>query len=102
MVSRLTDLVMEETKKLRAATQGAHVAPSQGRLVLIGPTSHEDGQPMEISELPANTPMFVGWCNSPEFGELLSGLQEGNPPPARALRHVSRRAPRSLSPEACA
>jgi hypothetical protein len=78
MVSRLTDLVIEETEKLRAA-RGVLASPSQGRLVLIGPTSHEDGQPIEISELPANTPMFIGWCDSPSFGELLSGLQEGNP-----------------------
>jgi hypothetical protein len=79
MVARLTDLLIEETEKLRAAAQGACTAPSQGRLVLIGPTRHEDGQPMEISELPANSAMFIGWCEPAEFGELLSGLQEGNP-----------------------
>jgi hypothetical protein len=79
MVLRLTDLVIEETERLRAGAKGIRPSPAQGRLVLIGPTWHEDGQPMEISELPENTPMFVGWCESPEFGELLGGLQEGNP-----------------------
>jgi hypothetical protein len=78
MVARLTDLLIEETEKLRTA-RGARTTPSQGRLVLIGPTRHEDGRPMEISELPANSPMFVGWCESAELGDLLSGLQEGNP-----------------------
>jgi hypothetical protein len=83
MVARLTDLLIEETEKLRTAAKGPRpapqAAPAQGRLVVIGPTRHEDGQPMEISELPANSPMFVGWCESSEFGELIGTLQEGNP-----------------------
>ena len=79
MIARLTDLLIEETEKLRAASRAPRPDTSQGRLVLIGPTRHEDGQPMEISELPANSPMFIGWCESAELGDLLSGLQEGNP-----------------------
>lgn len=79
MVLRLTDLVREETERLHASGGTVHVPAQQGRLVLIGPTWHEDGQPMEITELPMSTAMFVGWCDAPEFGGLLDGLQEGNP-----------------------
>lgn len=79
MVSLLTDLVLDETQKLGASAYGTRAAPSAGRLVLIGPTCHEDGQPMEIAELPQGTPMYVGWRGPADFGTVLGALQAGNP-----------------------
>ena len=49
-----------------------------GYLVLIGPTPHNNGKPVEIGQIPHAAAMFVAWCaKSPQ--RLVRRLQNGNP-----------------------
>jgi hypothetical protein len=52
--------------------------PSKGRLLIIGPTRHEDGKPQDIDELPYTSPMWVGYAPAGNAREVLDRLQEGN------------------------
>ena len=99
MVAKLSDLIIEAAEKRRAPAR-TPACTLEGTPRSDRRDEHEDGQPMEISELPANSTMFIGWCESNEFGELLSGLQDGNPRSARTLWNLRGRTPRGLPPEA--
>jgi hypothetical protein len=50
-----------------------------GRLVVIGATSIETGEPLPQDQLPYRMPMYVDWVPDGEVATLLRTLQVGNP-----------------------
>jgi hypothetical protein len=53
--------------------------PTHGKLVIIGPTKHEDGTPMDVDAIPYTSPFYVGFAKAGEVHLLLDDLQRGNP-----------------------
>lgn len=50
-----------------------------GRLVMIGPTTRENGLPNGVDEMENMASMWVGWVPVSEIPGVLAKLQSGNP-----------------------
>lgn len=55
------------------------VNASLGKLVIIGPTTNENGTPMPVDKIPERMPLWVDWVKDGSIGERLKELQVGNP-----------------------
>lgn len=57
----------------------ATVEITTGRLVIIGPTTRENGLPDEVCELSDTAAVWIGWVPMDQIAKTRAKLQRGNP-----------------------